>query len=482
MHSAVAASKAYIEARIRQQVDKRGAAAAACVSDAYLRELFAREVGMPPSRYIMSRRIANAAFDILYTDRALLDIALDYGFAAYDTFTRAFRRVTGCTPNEFRTLRPSMARRALGGGLFGIALTTHKEADMNHPIQQDEQSVLLYDVPRVRFGAYGGVTPYPICLKALANYMGEDIDYADAITGCGAAFRLTWNTESWDGSNVDVCHTYTEKEPLKVYLQGVTAIGRSCRALERHDDGDRESIKAFITETLRKGVPVIAMGIVGPPEAGLVTGFRDGGETLLGWSVFQEYMQEIKTDPCGYYVTSAWWENGVDTLIAMGDKVCPVIGAMSVAKRALEVLTPRADGAYRKGLAAYDAWKRDIDNDANFPAPQSEDALQTLGQWQMCQNDAADCLADGRFNAQKYFKKHEKEHPLFSDIADAFGEVSACAQSMFKALGGFARDERQMRALAERARRDDIIRLIDQAASADARAYQMLGKVCGDNK
>ena len=42
----------------------------------------------------------------------------------------------------------------------------------------NNESTVLYGVPKVEWGTYGGSTPYPICLKACADYLGEDLDYA----------------------------------------------------------------------------------------------------------------------------------------------------------------------------------------------------------------------------------------------------------------------------------------------------------------
>ncbi len=466
------AVRTYVEVRLKGRVDELEIAGRLGYSPAHMRALFATEAGVPFKKYVTRRRVANAAFDILYTQSSLLDIAFEYEYDNYDTFARAFRRVTGCTPKEFRDMRPRMERRRLGGGIFGVDMArTRKEGDSDMANKKVfENGVTLYGVPRVHFGAFGGITPYPIALKACANYMGEDIDYADAITGCGAAFRLTWDTTEWNGGNVDVCHTFDESDPMKVYVCGMTALGRAYRALERKPDTGKALMQAFMKEALDAGAPVVAMGIVGPPEAGLVTGYRDGGDTLLGWSVFQEYESaSLKFDESGYYITDKWWENGVDTLIVMGESVMPVISPKAVAERAVEVMKPRTDGQYRKGLAAYDAWISDLDDDSNFK--------DSLDMRLMCQDDAVDCLSDGRHNASLYFSRHADESEHFKNAADAFAKVRDCALSMFTVIGGWERGEKQMKALAERSARDKLIELIKQVKEADERAYSELQKV-----
>jgi len=484
--------KAYVETRLRGPVDAGDLARRIGFSEAHIRDVFTRDNGIPLAKYITERRIANAAFDILYTQESLLEISLDYGYEHYDTFSRAFRRVTGCLPVDFRRARPRMERRSLGGGLFGVDLIRahhERKEGMNKKIQRDEHSVLLYDVPKAYYGAYGGCTPYPISLKACANYLGEDIDYADAITGCGAAFRLAWNTKEWDGGNVDVCHTYSEENPSEVYIQGVTALGRAYKLLHRSHEIGKEVHKAFLLECLRKGVPVIAMGMVGPPEAGLVTGFRDDGDTMLGWSVFQDFPDfrgSIRIDDSGYYITDRWWENGVDCLIAMGEKICEPITPEATARRALEAMRPRMDGPFAKGLAAYDAWARDMEDDGNFPdlpaggawanPEELKPVMEILGLRLMCQGDGADCLADGRSNAAKYFARHSDQNALYAEAANAFQRTSDTAMAMYRVLGSWERRDPQILALGQKNVRTEIIRLIRLAKEADEEAMKALEK------
>ena len=56
-----------------------------------------------------------------------------------------------------------------------------------------ESSVVLYGIPKVEYGI-NGCTPYPMCVRSCANYLGQDIDNNFAMVSTGAAFRLTWDT------------------------------------------------------------------------------------------------------------------------------------------------------------------------------------------------------------------------------------------------------------------------------------------------
>src|SRR5262245_28963788 len=50
----------------------------------------------------MRLRVERGAFRLLLHDARLVDVALDCGFQNHETFIRAFRRVFGKTPSEYR--------------------------------------------------------------------------------------------------------------------------------------------------------------------------------------------------------------------------------------------------------------------------------------------------------------------------------------------------------------------------------------------
>ncbi len=74
-----------------------------------LHRAFVRAVSETPKAYVGRLRLQCAAAALVATDKTVLDIALDHGFASHEVFTRAFRRRFDQTPSAFR----DQARRAL---------------------------------------------------------------------------------------------------------------------------------------------------------------------------------------------------------------------------------------------------------------------------------------------------------------------------------------------------------------------------------
>lgn len=345
--------------------------------------------------------------------------------------------------------------------------------------QQSPGGTVLYGVPRVHYGAFGGVTPLPICVKACADYLGTPLSYEEAIVGSGAAFRLAWNAGGWDGGNVDVIFTYPD--PARIYRQATACMGRACDLLGRQG-ADKEQFKAKIRASLDEGLPVIALGIIGPPEAGIVCGYRDGGDTLLGWSLFQDNPEngaDARFDPSGYYITDAWWENPeTHAVITLGGEVPSPLAPKVLLQNAIDALQGSQAGERMRGVTAYDGWKAALLRHADF---EDGTILPLLAERMMCHGDAMDCLADGRGNAAKYFDALSKaEGPnakAYATLAGRFGAVSANVNEMARMLGGWARGEEQMRKLAERPIREKTAALIDRCKAADESALGLMREI-----
>jgi AraC family transcriptional regulator, regulatory protein of adaptative response / methylphosphotriester-DNA alkyltransferase methyltransferase len=75
------------------------------VSRNHLARVFARHMGLSPSRYIARLRVDKAARLIAETDEQILDIAYASGFESPSNFYRQFKERTGCTPKEYRRSR-----------------------------------------------------------------------------------------------------------------------------------------------------------------------------------------------------------------------------------------------------------------------------------------------------------------------------------------------------------------------------------------
>lgn len=79
------------------------------VSPAHFAREFRKAFGLPPHRYLLTRRIERATALLRETDLPILDIALQTGWSSLGTFGRIFRDITGASPGELRTRERSAA-------------------------------------------------------------------------------------------------------------------------------------------------------------------------------------------------------------------------------------------------------------------------------------------------------------------------------------------------------------------------------------
>lgn len=81
------------------------------VSEAHFARSFKRAFGLPPHRYLLTRRIEQAVTLLRDTDLDITDIAFATGWESLGTFGRTFRDITGQSPSAMRIdARASMAR------------------------------------------------------------------------------------------------------------------------------------------------------------------------------------------------------------------------------------------------------------------------------------------------------------------------------------------------------------------------------------
>jgi transcriptional regulator GlxA family with amidase domain len=83
------------------------------VSQAHFARSFKDAFGLPPHRYLLTRRIERAAALLRDTGLAITEIAFQTGWGSLGTFGRTFRDITGESPGELRS-RVRAATHQLG--------------------------------------------------------------------------------------------------------------------------------------------------------------------------------------------------------------------------------------------------------------------------------------------------------------------------------------------------------------------------------
>ena len=94
--------KDYIEQHLGDDLCRTVLAQEVYLSVGYISKLFLKETGISLTSYITERRIEKAKDYLVYSTLSVSRIAVEVGFNNFFYFSKSFRDVTGCTPNEYR--------------------------------------------------------------------------------------------------------------------------------------------------------------------------------------------------------------------------------------------------------------------------------------------------------------------------------------------------------------------------------------------
>ena len=358
-------------------------------------------------------------------------------------------------------------------------------------IEKADDGCVLYGVQKVEFKSEE-YTPFPAALRSCLNYMGQDIRYAYLMAATGAAFRLRWNPSCWDDGNVDIMNVFAD--PEEAFVRGFRAAGRSFAFMRRDAGATKEDFVKFIRGEIDEGRPVIALGIIGPPEACIITGYRAGGNALVGWNFFQDFPEfggGGERDESGYFVTDGWWENpSTRMLMSIGEECSELPDASDILRKGLDILeretVVHANGCtHLGGQAAYRALTASLSNDAEFPSGMP---LPQLFGRLMCFIDALTMVHEGRGCAATWMKElavsldGEGKGDLSALVRKAAGffEGERALVDEITSLPGYGEPgEKRALALAEPSFRKEVVARLLRAAELDRAAIGTIRELLG---
>jgi RNA polymerase sigma factor (sigma-70 family) len=494
--------------RIVQNASLGQAAARSRQSEELPEELPARDAD--PS----SRLEADAV--MLRLDEALARLSEEErsAFVLYHLEERSYREIAAFlgTSETTVTNRLHKARKLVRKELIDMA---EKKVE-SFRASRDEafKRRVLGSIERVYYGMQEGhpeITPFPSCLRACLKALGEErlpsrLAYARILCHSGAAFRLMWNPSRWDGGSVDILAMDEEAiAPLRrafeasgfearlygnAQARGPLPEGSSVSEVACNFPAflDEEGMRSAIVESIDSGKPVIAFGIIGPPEACIVTGYEDSGRLLLGWNFFQDFKDanpEQDFDPAGYFRKRGWYAN--TTAIALFGERRPIAAAdarseaLALIDLALRVMSTRKTGSGKhervSGQAAFKAWAEAMKSGV-LPCGEGESPEDVR---LMAHGDAMDMGNEGRYYAAEYLG-HLADSlsgdgaAAIKDAASAFRAESGTLWEVAMLAGGPQRGSEQLAAMASESTRAKISELILRAAAEEEDATALLVK------
>jgi len=96
----------FIENNLRSEIGLIDIAREGCYSLYHFIRLFQSITGISPGKYLLNRRLTEAANALRGKENSIADIAYEFQFGSHEAFTRAFRKNLGIKPSQVRQGHP----------------------------------------------------------------------------------------------------------------------------------------------------------------------------------------------------------------------------------------------------------------------------------------------------------------------------------------------------------------------------------------
>jgi len=144
------------------------------------------------------------------------------------------------------------------------------------------------------------------------NGLGENTNYDYVCAVSGGAFMTAFSKEGWDFGNHSVRNAPVIFEHVfKMFGYNAT----------RYFKSDFETDSKLIMDSIDRGMPVIADGVINCSNECLISGYDNDGAVLLGYNPFM-YIEEDHNEPhddTGYFRKTGWHDN-FESMLIIGDK------------------------------------------------------------------------------------------------------------------------------------------------------------------
>ncbi|MGN0599763.1 MAG: helix-turn-helix domain-containing protein [Oscillospiraceae bacterium] len=227
----------FIEENLTEDITAELCAKQCSYSLSNIQKMFRHTFHIGVSDYISRRKLTAAAKEMLADNTPILDIALKYGYNSHEVFTRAFVRLWGVTPSEFRKKRrfseifPKLDEYVQVCDEKGrVIMTSKRKFDVSHLYdfikERSGKYAVCFDMVHLMYindvyGSAAGDIAIAECLRRIDENAGDDMlpiriggdefvlitDYSDIKDAQNAAEKilsLNGGTVSSGGSEFEV--------------------------------------------------------------------------------------------------------------------------------------------------------------------------------------------------------------------------------------------------------------------------------------
>lgn len=177
----------FIESQLTEEITVADMAAAAGYSLYHFCRIFNAAVHHTPYDYLMRRRLSEAARALVETDRKIIDVAFDHQFNSAETFSRAFKRMFGTQPQQWR--KAGQLNRRLEMSPLTLAHLQHLEQ------RKCLKPVLVAKPAFCVAGLMTLVQDDPTVIGQLWRMVEQELR---GLAAAGDRYGLTWHPSGWE--------------------------------------------------------------------------------------------------------------------------------------------------------------------------------------------------------------------------------------------------------------------------------------------
>jgi hypothetical protein len=252
---------------------------------------------------------------------------------------------------------------------------------------------------------WGTSNTFIAALAASARAVGDNISYEELMGYSGAAFRLHFHQPEWCPSSPDAgvgfdC-TNAAFKSLGYTIEPVS-----------WDKKKPETLKTMhreVAASIDRGLPVLAIDLIGAPDWGIIAGYADNGDTYLCRTFHKQTGWYNKNEK------NPWWVYIIKKRYQKPDRKQLIINSF---RAAVKMAKTKKFGKYTSGFAAFEAWADDLENDKLFPEGEEQNKIGSrahINGWIYLS------LIDARKAAVEYLTNaaNEFDEPAKADILKA---------------------------------------------------------------
>ena len=177
----------FVEAHLKDEIAVADMATAAAYSLYHFCRTFNSVVHHTPYDYLMRRRLSESARDLVETDRRIIDIAFDYRFNSPETYSRAFKRMFGLQPSQWKA-RGRVDERFLMSRLTLEHLEHINKGDFLRPVLEEKEAFQVTGIMTL-------VQNNPAIIPQLWEMLAQELKGTPGIKNyCG----ITWYPRDWE--------------------------------------------------------------------------------------------------------------------------------------------------------------------------------------------------------------------------------------------------------------------------------------------